>query len=253
MLQNVRLIAICIAALGIAAANVFGSVPVSANDATIQMRVVNIAWNDALHIRKQPSAESRIIGMIPPDGRGITFLGLKVDQWVFVRFDNTEGWVSSRFVVAEVAGWVSKAADAAASSPQRAPVTPYGNSEGVLATASNGDAFVYARAADSDFQTATTSALNLCHLRAATFVISKSLCKVRANFTGRCVAVALNSNVKISIHGWAIRDTGMSSHGWAVANSLEAAKSEAIARCEESCASCKIDNSYCLKDETASE
>ena len=180
--------------------------------------------------------------MIPPDARGITFLGLKVDQWVFIRFSNTEGWVSSQFVVPEVAGWVSNAG-----------IVPYGKSEGVLATATNGDAFVYSRATASDSQTATTSALNLCHLRAATFLISESLCKVRANFKGRCVAVALNSNVKISIHGWAIRDTGMSSHGWAVANSLEAAKSEAIERCEESCASCTIDDSYCLQDETASE
>ena len=55
MLQNIRLIAICIAALAIAAANVFSSVPASASDETIQMRVVNIARNDTLHIREQPS------------------------------------------------------------------------------------------------------------------------------------------------------------------------------------------------------
>ena len=104
MLQNVRLIAICIAALGIAAA-VLGSASASANDETFQMRVVNIAQNDVLHIREQPSTNSKIIGMIPPDARGITFLGLKVDQWAFIRFDDTEGWVPSRFVVAEVAAW----------------------------------------------------------------------------------------------------------------------------------------------------
>ena len=103
-MKGVPFITVCITALVMVAANVSGSAAVSANDGTVQMRVVNVAPNDVLNIREYPSGKSRIIGIIPPTGRGIEYIGEPVGIWVLVRFDNTEGWVGNRFLTPEVAG-----------------------------------------------------------------------------------------------------------------------------------------------------
>jgi len=48
-------------------------------------RVVGVASNDVLNIRTQPTAQSAIIGIIPPNGNGIQNLGcqggLTYSQW----------------------------------------------------------------------------------------------------------------------------------------------------------------------------
>jgi hypothetical protein len=48
--------------LVVAPLTTLGPTPAYAADDSIQMRVVNIASNDVLHIREQPNAESRIVG-----------------------------------------------------------------------------------------------------------------------------------------------------------------------------------------------
>jgi hypothetical protein len=64
-----------------------------------ELVVVNIGPNDVLHIREYATDNSSIVGFIPPDARGITYLGESQGQWIFVRYeDQAEGWVSRRFV-----------------------------------------------------------------------------------------------------------------------------------------------------------
>jgi uncharacterized protein YgiM (DUF1202 family) len=75
-------------------------------EGSVQARVVNIAPNDVLNIREHPTAESSIIGIIPPDSRDVTILGEAVGGWMHVRYGQIEGWVSMKFIVPEIAGWV---------------------------------------------------------------------------------------------------------------------------------------------------
>lgn len=65
------------------------------------LRVIDTAPNDVLNVREYPTTGARIVGVIPPDGRGIVPLGDRNSGWVFVRYENVEGWVSSRFVYPE--------------------------------------------------------------------------------------------------------------------------------------------------------
>ncbi|MGA4555641.1 SH3 domain-containing protein [Methylorubrum aminovorans] len=65
------------------------------------LRVIDTAPNDVLNVREYPTTGARIVGVIPPDGRGIVPLGDRNGNWVFVRYENVEGWVSSRFVYPE--------------------------------------------------------------------------------------------------------------------------------------------------------
>ena len=61
--------------------------------------IIGVAANDVLNIREDPTERSRIIGMIPPDTRGgVVCVGDSQDKWIFVRYDDVEGWVDSRFV-----------------------------------------------------------------------------------------------------------------------------------------------------------
>lgn len=76
------------------------SVP-SATMAQQTLRVIDTAPNDVLNVREYPTTGARIVGVIPPDGRGIVPLGDRNGGWVFVRYENVEGWVSSRFVYPE--------------------------------------------------------------------------------------------------------------------------------------------------------
>lgn len=66
-----------------------------------RLRVIDTAPNDVLNVREFPSAEARIVGVIPPDGRGLIPTGEVSGNWVFVRYRNVEGWVSGRFVASE--------------------------------------------------------------------------------------------------------------------------------------------------------
>jgi len=65
------------------------------------LRVIDTAPNDVLNVREFPTSESRIVGVIPPDGRGIMPTGERNGSWVFVRYRKVEGWVSRRFVYPE--------------------------------------------------------------------------------------------------------------------------------------------------------
>ncbi|WP_082523950.1 SH3 domain-containing protein [Methylobacterium sp. Leaf399] len=65
------------------------------------LRVIDTAPNDVLNVREFPSTDSKIVGLIPPDGRGIASTGERNGNWVFVRYRKVEGWVSRRFVYPE--------------------------------------------------------------------------------------------------------------------------------------------------------
>jgi uncharacterized protein YgiM (DUF1202 family) len=65
------------------------------------LRVIDTAPNDVLNVREYPTSDSRIVGVIPPDGRGIVPLGDRNGNWIFVRYRKVEGWVSRRFVYPE--------------------------------------------------------------------------------------------------------------------------------------------------------
>ncbi|SFL69911.1 hypothetical protein SAMN04488125_12165 [Methylorubrum salsuginis] len=49
------------------------------------LRVIDTAPNDVLNVREYPTTDARIIGMIPPDGRGIIPTGERNGNGVFVR------------------------------------------------------------------------------------------------------------------------------------------------------------------------
>ncbi len=65
------------------------------------LRVIDTAPNDVLNVRELPTSNARIVGVIPPDGRGLVPSGERNGNWVFVRYRKVEGWVSSRFVYPE--------------------------------------------------------------------------------------------------------------------------------------------------------
>lgn len=65
------------------------------------LRVIDTAPNDVLNVREYLTIGARIVGVIPPDGRGIVPTGERNGAWVFVRYRKVEGWVSRRFVYPE--------------------------------------------------------------------------------------------------------------------------------------------------------
>ena len=65
------------------------------------LRVIDTAPSDVLNVWEFPTSDSRIVGVIPPDGRGIVSTGDRNGNWVFVRYRKVEGWVSRRFVYPE--------------------------------------------------------------------------------------------------------------------------------------------------------
>lgn len=69
-----------------------------AQGAETLFRVIDTAPNDALNVRRFPDIGAPIVGIIPPDGRGIVYEGEAYANWIFVRYKSTEGWVSRRFV-----------------------------------------------------------------------------------------------------------------------------------------------------------
>lgn len=65
------------------------------------LRVKKIDPNDVLMIREYPTSESRVIDTIPPNGHGIQYLDQASGDWLFVRYERSEGWVHSRYVERE--------------------------------------------------------------------------------------------------------------------------------------------------------
>jgi SH3-like domain-containing protein len=64
-----------------------------------ELTVVNVGANDAVVMREAPTENSPIIDMMPPNSKGVFYLGEAQGQWVFVRYENrAEGWVNRRFV-----------------------------------------------------------------------------------------------------------------------------------------------------------
>ena len=76
-------------------------IAVGSAEAQQTLRVIDTAPNDVLNVREFPTSNSRIVGVIPPDGRGIVPTGERNGNWVFVRYRKVEGWVSGRFVYPE--------------------------------------------------------------------------------------------------------------------------------------------------------
>jgi uncharacterized protein YraI len=64
-------------------------------------KVVNVATGDALNIRAEPAANSRIVERIPPDGRGVRMVGDCSGQWCQIDYRGARGWVNSQFLAAE--------------------------------------------------------------------------------------------------------------------------------------------------------
>ena len=64
-----------------------------------ELMVRDIAANDVLNIREYATSNSTIVGIIPPNSRGVIYLGETQGEWLFVRYlDRAEGWVHRRYV-----------------------------------------------------------------------------------------------------------------------------------------------------------
>ena len=64
---------------------------------------VNVQPGDVLNIRARPSAQSRIVGTIPPNGTNITYIGGRGVQaggvvWWRIRYGKVTGWVNKAFL-----------------------------------------------------------------------------------------------------------------------------------------------------------
>jgi hypothetical protein len=80
--------------------------------------VTGVAANDVLHMRDVPSADSRSLATIPPNGRGLKHLGCRRSQapfeqwarmspkrraealteWCRVEYRGQQGWVAGRYL-----------------------------------------------------------------------------------------------------------------------------------------------------------
>lgn len=74
---------------------------VAPSHAQSAMRVAGVAPNDVLNVREYPSPGARIVGIIPPDGRGLVPNGERIGNWIFVSHRRVEGWVDRRYVAPE--------------------------------------------------------------------------------------------------------------------------------------------------------
>lgn len=84
--------------------------PVMATSGPGCLVVVNVARNDALNMRARPSANARIVDVLPPETHGIIHLDAAcrpasapwASRWCPVTHYNgdrtTKGWVKARFV-----------------------------------------------------------------------------------------------------------------------------------------------------------
>ena len=70
--------------------------------------------DDVLNVRQGPSADTEVVGAIPPQGHGIRITGGCVELWCPVRFDKISGWVNRSFLVYEVPAVAGSSAVAAA-------------------------------------------------------------------------------------------------------------------------------------------
>jgi hypothetical protein len=68
-------------------------------------RVIKVAANDILNLRDRPHPSGQVVGRIPPNGRGVIWLGDKARvgrfDWYRVRYQGSEGWANSAFLEPE--------------------------------------------------------------------------------------------------------------------------------------------------------
>ena len=85
--------AVIAASLGIAG-------PASATaDGPDRYQVRGVAYSDVLNIRKWPSHTSRIIAVIPPNGRNIRNLVRRVNGWCLIRYRSVKGWSKCSYLM----------------------------------------------------------------------------------------------------------------------------------------------------------
>lgn len=63
-----------------------------------RLRVVGVRYNDVLNVREFPTSSARIVGSIPPDGRGISTTGDRNGSFVWVEYRGMTGWANARFL-----------------------------------------------------------------------------------------------------------------------------------------------------------
>ena len=64
--------------------------------------VYGVAQDDVLNVRMGPSAETDVVGAIPPAARGIRMAGACEGMWCLVEFSGNRGWVNRSYLVYEV-------------------------------------------------------------------------------------------------------------------------------------------------------
>lgn len=64
--------------------------------------VNGVAADDTLNVRQGPSADTAVVGQIPPNSHGVYIAGGCVGLWCPVRFDKLSGWVNRSYLVFEV-------------------------------------------------------------------------------------------------------------------------------------------------------
>lgn len=84
--------------LGILAAAILLASPAAAR----VLRVVGVAVDDVLNLREQPSPSARIVGAIPPGGRGVEVLRGEGGPWLLVRWGDLEGWALATYLATDM-------------------------------------------------------------------------------------------------------------------------------------------------------
>jgi hypothetical protein len=62
------------------------------------LTVINVGPYDVLKMRQDATDDSPVIDTIPPNGKGVVYLGEAQGSWIFVQYDRAKGWVERRFV-----------------------------------------------------------------------------------------------------------------------------------------------------------
>ena len=64
-------------------------------------QVVNVRHDDVLNVRNGPSADSDVVGMLPPGSRGIAITSRCQSRWCPVQLGTAAGWVNRSYLAAE--------------------------------------------------------------------------------------------------------------------------------------------------------
>jgi uncharacterized protein YraI len=96
----------CPAAYGSAVGWVNSSYLAADSNQDSTYRVVHVAANDALNIRRGPAVRYPILNIIPPDGRGVRILKTAECEatWCQVDYNGAQGWVNTLFLADEQGG-----------------------------------------------------------------------------------------------------------------------------------------------------